>query len=616
MTAPIKGSKEDRQAISDEICKQLLLPHETIRDPVHGDIFLTALERAIIDTPAFQRLRYLHQLGPTYLVYPGAVHNRFLHSIGTLHTAEMIVAVVNRNSHIYPAGQLVAVEEYPHLLIRLCALLHDVAHIPFGHGLEDEGNLSGGASEWDDAKRANLWLGPDSEIARQIDCFLKKSGIAEDAAQAMMDDIRKYVLHKKADVRDLDYPYVVDVIGNTFCADLFDYLERDMYFCGLRERTGDRAVKYLAILRLRRRDPTEEEEEEYETIEAKDDGSAHSRVVLLAYREERQHEARSSFQTVEKPDVLSEAIDILRRRFTLAEKVSFHRTKIAASAMLISAMAQATFDLADIYKLTDDMLVQKLARDSASPRTVHLVNQYLKRNLYKAPYFIRYREERENDSSSQKLWRTLYKKYREPEARAKLEQTLESLFGLSAGSVVVYCPEKEMNMKQFNMLVQSRPGGAVKKLRNILDQSRRAEMNAVNARFAQLWRLQVLVDPLKLIPGSSRAADFAKLCEYLLDFANSNEDLRNRGLPAQAQFADAAIAHYCRDFEVQEEKISRVAHRNLQEVASQRGLRADATVVDVMYEELKASRNDRRRGREQGGAEETSEKLPLDPTER
>ncbi|HEX6970859.1 MAG TPA: HD domain-containing protein, partial [Limnochordia bacterium] len=63
-----------------------------IRDPVHGDISLTTAEREILDTPALQRLRGVKQLGAAYLVYPGCVHTRFEHSLGTLAAAQRILS--------------------------------------------------------------------------------------------------------------------------------------------------------------------------------------------------------------------------------------------------------------------------------------------------------------------------------------------------------------------------------------------------------------------------------------------------------------------------------------------------------------------------------------------
>src|SRR5207247_33025 len=73
-----------------------------IRDPVHGDVYLTHEEISILDTPEMQRLRGVKQLGTAYLVFPGAVHTRFDHSIGSLHMAARIIEAVNRSLELDP----------------------------------------------------------------------------------------------------------------------------------------------------------------------------------------------------------------------------------------------------------------------------------------------------------------------------------------------------------------------------------------------------------------------------------------------------------------------------------------------------------------------------------
>ena len=62
-------------------------PTQRVRCPVHGFIRYSANERKIIDHPAFQRLRHIRQLAMTYLVYPGAMHSRFEHSLGVMELA-------------------------------------------------------------------------------------------------------------------------------------------------------------------------------------------------------------------------------------------------------------------------------------------------------------------------------------------------------------------------------------------------------------------------------------------------------------------------------------------------------------------------------------------------
>ncbi|MFT6082773.1 MAG: HD superfamily phosphohydrolase, partial [Planctomycetota bacterium] len=111
-----------------------------LRDPVHGDIELTRDELRLVDTPEFQRLRGIKQLGSAALVYPGAVHTRFEHSIGTLHVCDRLLNACNKNASRDPVGCHHVTDEERRIL-RAAALLHDVTHIPYGHNIEDQTGL-------------------------------------------------------------------------------------------------------------------------------------------------------------------------------------------------------------------------------------------------------------------------------------------------------------------------------------------------------------------------------------------------------------------------------------------------------------------------------------------
>jgi len=97
---------------------------KVIRDPIHGDIFLNELEVKVMDSPGFQRLRRIKQLGMTYLVYPSANHTRFEHSIGSTHIASRV------------AGRL-QLSKDDSTKLRIAALLHDVGHGPLSHTSEE-----------------------------------------------------------------------------------------------------------------------------------------------------------------------------------------------------------------------------------------------------------------------------------------------------------------------------------------------------------------------------------------------------------------------------------------------------------------------------------------------
>ena len=113
-----------------------------LRDPVHGLIVFEDADRdpfgtdllawSLMDTPEFQRLRRIRQLGVSEFTFPGAVHTRFAHSIGVFHTARSLVKVIQREMPRHgPAFELEKAQ-----VVLVAALLHDLGHGPFSHTFE------------------------------------------------------------------------------------------------------------------------------------------------------------------------------------------------------------------------------------------------------------------------------------------------------------------------------------------------------------------------------------------------------------------------------------------------------------------------------------------------
>jgi len=94
-----------------------------IKDPVHGYVEVEDYALDLLDSPALQRLRYIRQLGFSYLVYPGANHTRFEHSLGTMHLADV-------------ACRQFRISDKERTLVTAAALLHDIGHGPFSHASE------------------------------------------------------------------------------------------------------------------------------------------------------------------------------------------------------------------------------------------------------------------------------------------------------------------------------------------------------------------------------------------------------------------------------------------------------------------------------------------------
>ena len=106
---------------------------KSIRDPLWDNIRVEAPALQALDTPTVQRLRYIRQVGHSFLVYPGATHSRFEHALGAYHLTRRALATLEEMGQSGPATP----EEC--LAVKLAALLHDIGHYPFSHALEEAG---------------------------------------------------------------------------------------------------------------------------------------------------------------------------------------------------------------------------------------------------------------------------------------------------------------------------------------------------------------------------------------------------------------------------------------------------------------------------------------------
>jgi HD superfamily phosphohydrolase len=176
-----------------------------IRDPIHGYIYASELERRVIDTPVFQRLRRIRQLASAHLTYPGAQHSRFEHSVGAMFLAGRAASVLS-DKYGLKTG-------FPREL-RLAALLHDVGHGPFSHLFEEVLSVKTDVTHEDITRR----IIRETEIGE----MLSKHSIDVKEFSSLPLGIPS------------DYPrYMNDVISGVLSVDTMDYLLRDSYFTGV-----------------------------------------------------------------------------------------------------------------------------------------------------------------------------------------------------------------------------------------------------------------------------------------------------------------------------------------------------------------------------------------------
>jgi uncharacterized protein len=116
-----------------------------MRDPIHVFVRLDTDERAVLDSRPFQRLRHIHQLALTYMLYPAATHKRFEHSLGVMELASRVFDVVTNPANVREEVRRILPEvtqqnqtHYWRGVLRMAALCHDMGHLPFSHAAEEE----------------------------------------------------------------------------------------------------------------------------------------------------------------------------------------------------------------------------------------------------------------------------------------------------------------------------------------------------------------------------------------------------------------------------------------------------------------------------------------------
>ena len=193
---------------------------EIIRDPVWNNVRVDSLALQLVATPAFQRLRYVRQLGLAHLVYPGATHTRFEHALGAYHLARRALALLDerREFERLPADECD--------ITRLAALLHDVGHYPFSHALEEIGALH------------------HEEVARPL---ITSGPVAAALGGALGADAPERIM---ALIRGESASPLQGLISGSFDLDKLDYLKRDAFMCGVSYGAidVDRLLHSLVIL--------------------------------------------------------------------------------------------------------------------------------------------------------------------------------------------------------------------------------------------------------------------------------------------------------------------------------------------------------------------------------
>jgi HD superfamily phosphohydrolase len=435
---------------------------KTIRDPIHGDMSFSDEEMALVDTPEFQRLRGIKQLGTSYLVFPGARHSRFEHSLGTCWLTGRIIDRLKdphyRNSSL---GSGAPFDDEETRLMRVAALLHDITHIPFGHTFEDERRI----------------LPAHDKSEERLNYFLQSAGLGRVLRQL---GLREKVFALLARPKEVRPPYRAQIVSGPICSDLLDYLRRDAFFCGLNLNFDDRIFRYMAL------------------------EAGQLCFNLFSDRGFRQ-------------DAWSELIHLLRMRFHLTERVYFHHAKMVSGAMLsavLEGLLQArAIERSELVQLTDDALLYLMQRKSNQASGVApLLEAFLTRRLYKRVYMVArdpLKPNFPNEELMERFQRDFH--FNEGDARSELERQLARHLRIRRSAVILYAPDTGMRLKEADVLVRKDAGPPVH-LESVVN----PELDGLRLRHRCLWRFFLFMDPLH----ADRFAQAARFLEERLGLPN------------------------------------------------------------------------------------------------
>lgn len=342
-----------------------------IRDPIYGFIPFNEWEKEIIDHPYFQRLRRIRQLSFTNMVYPGAVHTRFEHSLGVMHlTTLMYDSIVNNQKNIDILKDELDYQESglkrDRQLIRLAALLHDVGHAPFSHGAE----------EIMPKKKANIAFKHEDYTSAVIKGPLKDTIEGHTTNKTNFDIKAEQIAALiEGNSRILgDRIFWKVLISSQLDADRGDYLLRDSHHIGVKYGVYDHnRLLYTLALGI---DPD-------------------SSKVILGINEDGWHVAES----------------IVLARYFMFTQVYFHKTRKAYDYHLKEASKQVlnngTFpdpeNIEEFLKYDDNKMLYLFRLKIDDPNCYSILNRNHIRVIYETPEIPNEKDEKEKENNKKLL---------------------------------------------------------------------------------------------------------------------------------------------------------------------------------------------------------------------
>lgn len=332
-----------------------------LRDPIHGFIELSDMELEIVDSAPFQRLRNIKQLATTYLVYHGAEHTRFGHSLGVMHLASKAFrsAIANYNNEHYDEHLFSEVDEkWYEQILRLIALTHDLGHAPFSHG--SEALFDNGLEHEYFTKEIISKTEIASIIKRIGEMFCQDNNVGEEyqITPELLWCIygEKNPEHNPQYMKHIaDFKFLKTFMDSELDCDKMDYLLRDSYYCGVNYGKYDlnRVIESLTVYYNQKQN-----------------------IKQLALQKDGVH----AFE------------EFVIARYFMFIQVYFHKTRRYLDKLLIDCIKEILDDdkypmqLKDYLCWDDDLIIEKLSeRKAVSENARRFLNREVMSCVYQTP---------------------------------------------------------------------------------------------------------------------------------------------------------------------------------------------------------------------------------------
>ncbi|XP_016100269.1 deoxynucleoside triphosphate triphosphohydrolase SAMHD1-like [Sinocyclocheilus grahami] len=408
----------------------LRLSTDVFNGPIHHHMELHPLLVKITDTPQFQRLRHIKQLGGTYLVYPGTSHNRFEHSLGVAYLAGCLVKVLHDNQ------PKLNISEQDLLCVQIAGLCHDLGHSPFSHvfdGLvipevqkikQSKGLPDDIPEKW---KHEQMSVQMFDDIVKRLKAenedVLKEHGLDDEDVifiKELIEGAKTSEWTYKG--RDADKSFLYEIVANKqngIDVDKWDYSARDCHHLGIRNSFDhQRLLKFARVCKVNGRNHICFRDKEADNVYDM------FRTRYTLHRQAYQHKICNIIE-----DMFDEALVRADR--------DLHEGKPEDMLKISEAIKTAE----DYSKLTDEIFEQISSSTSDNLKESRdILNKIVRRKLPKFVGEARLTEKNISKEELKKTWKAAVQKYK----------PTDPTVSLNADDLPVYVVDLDHGMKEQN----------------------------------------------------------------------------------------------------------------------------------------------------------------------